>query len=68
MNINELLRARSFLVLAELKLKSWEKCLPFCWTRMSATGTKRMIQLRPRLSAIGVTADIVRTYRTAHFM
>ena len=38
MNISELLRARSFLVLVELRLTSWEKRLPFCWTGMSAFG------------------------------
>ena len=39
MNISELLRARSFLVLAELQFTSWEKCLQSCWARKSASGT-----------------------------
>ena len=57
MNISELLRARSFLVLVELRLTSWEKRLPFCWTGMAAFGTSRTNRRHQVLSPIGPTTD-----------
>jgi hypothetical protein len=58
MNISELLRARSFLVLVELRFTSWEKRLPFCWTGMSAFGTKQTYRDCGRESAFWGKADI----------